>query len=87
MQLWTATSGILGSHHLWHRRATDPSKIIDIIKWKTPKTLKKLRGFLGITGYYRRFIQGYATICQPLYLALKKTIFSGDLVNRKLLTS
>jgi hypothetical protein len=36
--------------------ATDPSKIIDIVKWKTSKTLKKLRGFLGLTGYYRRFI-------------------------------
>jgi hypothetical protein len=55
--------------------ATDPTKILDIVKWKTPKTLKKLRGFLGLTGYYRRFIQGYATICQPLYLALKKENF------------
>jgi hypothetical protein len=55
--------------------ATDPSKIIDIVKWKTPKTLKKLKGFLGLTGYYRRFIQGYATIYQPLYLTLKKDNF------------
>jgi hypothetical protein len=33
--------------------ATDPSKIVDIVQWKTPKTIKKLRGFLGLTGYYR----------------------------------
>jgi hypothetical protein len=43
--------------------ATDPSKIQDIVLWKTPQTLKKLRGFLGLAGYYCRFIQGYATIC------------------------
>jgi hypothetical protein len=52
--------------------ATDPSKIQDIIHWDKPTTVKKLRGFLGLTGYYRRFIQGYATICQPLFAALKK---------------
>jgi hypothetical protein len=55
--------------------ATDPAKIKDIVEWKTPKTLKKLRGFLGLTGYYRWFIQGYSTICQPLYHALKKDNF------------
>jgi hypothetical protein len=55
--------------------STDPSKIKDIVEWKTPKTLKKLRDFLGLTGYYRRFIKGYATVCQPLYLALKKDNF------------
>jgi hypothetical protein len=55
--------------------STNPRKITDIVKWKTPKILKKLIGFLGLTGYYRRFIQGYSTICQPLYLALKKDNF------------
>jgi hypothetical protein len=58
--------------------ATDPSKIKDIIEWKQPQTLKQLRGFLGLTGYYRRFIKGYASICQPLYLALKKDNFHWE---------
>jgi hypothetical protein len=52
--------------------AIDPSKFQDIVKWAKPQTLKKLQGFLGLTGYYRRFIQGYANICKPLYAALKK---------------
>jgi hypothetical protein len=55
--------------------ATDPSKIQDILNWDKPITVKKLRGFLGLTGYYRRFIKGYATICQPLFAALKKDNF------------
>jgi hypothetical protein len=55
--------------------ATDPTKIKDIMERKTPTTVKKLRGFLGLTGYYRRFIKGYAMVCQPLYQALKKDQF------------
>jgi hypothetical protein len=42
--------------------ATYPAKIVNIVNWATPHTLKKLGGFLGLTGYYRRFIKGYATI-------------------------
>ncbi|XP_022685245.1 uncharacterized protein LOC111258328 [Setaria italica] len=55
--------------------ATDPSKIIIIQKWPTPKTTTELRAFLGLTGYYRRFIQGYGIICRPLFDALKKNAF------------
>jgi hypothetical protein len=58
--------------------ATDPNKIAEITQWKTPTTIKKLRGFLGLTGYYRRFIKGYASICRPLYAILKKDKFQWD---------
>ena len=55
--------------------ATDPAKIADIVKWPVPLTVKKLKGFLGFTGYYRRYIKGYALICQPLFAVLKKDSF------------
>jgi hypothetical protein len=55
---------------------TNPAKIKEVVEWATPSSLKKLRGFLGLTGYYRRFIPRYAIICQPLYAALKKNAFT-----------
>jgi hypothetical protein len=52
--------------------ATDSSKIESIRNWPRPDNQKELRGFLGITGYYRKFIKHYAIISQPLTGLLKK---------------
>ena len=52
----------------------NPKKIKDITNLKLPKTQKQIRSFLGITGYYRKFIKDYAKVAQPMTKYLKKNI-------------
>ena len=54
----------------------DPNKMKSIKEWKVPKTIKKLRGFIGLTGYYRMFVKNYGIIAAPLTTLLNKYAFS-----------
>ena len=59
----------------------DPNKIKAIMEWPIPKTIKKLRGFLGLTGYYRRFVKNYGHIEAPLTTLLKKDFHWNEFAN------
>ena len=54
----------------------DPNKIKAMMDWSIPKTLNYLRGCLGLTGYYRKFVQNYGRIAVPLTTLTKKNAFS-----------
>ncbi|WVY90954.1 hypothetical protein V8G54_036468 [Vigna mungo] len=53
----------------------ETSKLEAINSWPQPTSLKQLRGFLGLTGYYRRFIRNYASMASPLTDLSKKNSF------------
>jgi hypothetical protein len=52
--------------------AVDPSKGRDILDWEPPKSVYQVRSFLGLVGYYRRFIPNFSKISKPITELLKK---------------
>jgi hypothetical protein len=52
--------------------AMDPAKVAAIYDWPPPRSIQAVRGFLGLVGYYRRFVNNYDTMAAPLTALLKK---------------
>ncbi|KAK1695522.1 hypothetical protein QYE76_012219 [Lolium multiflorum] len=52
--------------------AVDPAKIKTVEEWKAPTTQTEVRAFLGLAGYYRRFVEGFSSIARPMTQLLKK---------------
>ncbi|GKD84941.1 putative reverse transcriptase domain-containing protein, partial [Tanacetum coccineum] len=79
-EFWIPKVQFLG--HVIDRRGihVDPAKIESIKDWASPKTPTEIRQFLGLAGYYRRFIEGFSKIAKPMTkLTQKKVAFEwGD---------
>jgi hypothetical protein len=58
--------------------ATDPAKVQAIHDWPAPHSARAMRGFLGLAGYYRKFVHNYRAIAASLPALLKKEGFSWD---------
>jgi hypothetical protein len=50
----------------------DPSKVQDVLSWNAPMSVSDIQSFLGLAGYYRRFIEGFSKISKPMTELLEK---------------
>jgi hypothetical protein len=50
----------------------DPAKVREIVAWSIPSIVTEVRSFLGLVGYYRRFIEGFSKIAKPMTSLLEK---------------
>ena len=73
-EFWLREVGFLGHIVSGDGIRVDPSKISAIVDWKPPKNVTEVRSFLGLAGYYRRFVNGFSIIAAPMTRLLRKDV-------------
>jgi len=71
-----AAESIVFLGHVVNKEGTkpDPGKIDAVLRFPEPKTITNVRSFLGLTGYYRKYIRGYSRMASPLFELTKKDV-------------
>ncbi|KAG8474369.1 hypothetical protein CXB51_034047 [Gossypium anomalum] len=73
-EFWLREVGFLGHIVSGGGIKVDPSKISAIVDWKPPRNVSEVRSFLGLAGYYRRFVEGFFMIATPLTRLLRNDV-------------
>ena len=71
-EFWMTSVQFLGHMISAQGISVDPSKVEAVLNWERPKSMTEIRSFVGLTGYYRRFIEGFSRIAAPLTQLTRK---------------
>jgi hypothetical protein len=71
-EFWLEKISFLGHILTAEGVAVDPGKVETVSNWQQPTNVSEIRSFLGLAGYYRRFIEGFSMIARPMTELLKK---------------
>ena len=71
-EFWLNTMGFLGHVVSADGIAVDPAKVSAVTESESPKSAKDIRSYLGLAGYYRRFIENFSNIAKPMTELIKK---------------
>ena len=73
-QFWLDSVAFLGHVISAEGVSVDSQKIEAMVNWKPPKNVLEVRSFLGLAGYYRKFIEGFSRIAAPLTKLTRKDV-------------
>jgi hypothetical protein len=71
-EFWLQEVSFLGHILTAEGVAVDPKKVTTMANWKNPTSVTEIQSFLGLVGYYMRFIEGFSKIARPIIMLLQK---------------
>jgi len=71
-EFWLEEVSLLGHVVSKNGLVVDPAKVQAVVEWERPTSVREIHSFLGLAGYYRRFIEGFSSLSGPLTALTKK---------------